>query len=338
MSISENKEKTKLLIIGGTGSLGHELVKFYSDKYNEIHIISRDEDKQWRMKKLFNSLLIYFYIGDIRNKTRMENLLLSINPTTIILASAMKHIDICQSNISECIETNIIGVKNIAELIENLSVKKLMSCLKTFVFISTDKACSPINVYGCCKSISENMFVDLSKKLDNPKIVVLRYGNVLNSRGSVIPLFQEIAENKEKTFFPVTSSQMTRFFLTLEESIKLIDNAINHGESGDIFIPSTSSFIILDIANLFSEKYGKPVKIVGIRDGEKIHESLINSNEMRRTIFNKKLNNYIIKPESSIVDNMMNFDSLNLIKPGMTEYSSKDFIKNIANLNYNPFV
>lgn len=276
-----------LLIIGGTGSLGNALISILLNKYN-IFIVSRDEDKQYRMKKLYPS--ISFFLCDIRNKERIQAIILKINPDIIIHASALKHIDICESNIDECILTNITGTQNVVNsIIENRDKLKL----EVFVFISTDKATSPVNVYGMCKGISEKIVVDKSN-YDSPKFVVVRYGNVLNSRGSLIPLFHEIGKDPKQDCFRVTHKDMTRFFLSLNKAIELIINAIENGSSGDIFIPKTNSFKIMDIANLFSKKYNKPVKIVGCRPGEKIHECLINESESLRTI--EKDSYFIIKP------------------------------------------
>lgn len=292
-----------LLIIGGTGSLGNHLVKRLQNTY-KIIILSRDENKQWSMRQLFPFLT--FVLCDIRNKENFERILLTLRPDRIIIAAALKHIDQCERNIDECITTNILGVSNVIHSItENLS-RNLLTNLNTVAFISTDKAASPVNVYGMCKSICERLMAEKSLLYSTPKFVCVRYGNVLNSRGSLFPLFKELANNPNKDCFPVTDDKMTRFFLHLDQSIDLIVKAMDYGESGDTFIPRVPSYRILDIAQCFSELYDKPVKVVGIRPGEKMHECLINESERNRTI--QKDDVYIIKPCYNNFDSFVDFE------------------------------
>ena len=296
----------KLLIIGGTGSLGNALIDNLNNRY-EISIISRDENKQWIMKQKYPT--IEFFICDIKDKNRFEEVLFLIRPNKIILASALKHIDICENNISDCINTNIIGINNIVSTIYLNSKKGLVPFLNTLCFISTDKASSPVNVYGMCKSISERIVAEQSIRDTNIKYVSVRYGNVLSSRGSIIPYYKSISEDPTKHYFKVTHPDMTRFFISLEESVQLIEKAINFGESGDTFIPKIPSYRIIDIANTFSSLYNKPIKIVGIRPGEKLHECLINNSESFRTIYNREHNCYIIKPCYNPVQYSIDFEN-----------------------------
>ena len=268
----------KLLIIGGTGSLGNVLVDKYLPKY-DICIYSRDEDKQWRMKNKYNSDRITFVIGDILNYDRIFSTLAKIQPNYIIIASAMKHIDICEQNINESINTNVIGVQNIIKCIDNLKLP-LLDCV---LFVSTDKACSPCNVYGTCKALSEKIITQKSLDFTTTRFVVVRYGNVINSRGSLLPKFNEIANNDTKKSFTVTHKDMTRFFMTIHQSVELVDYALTMGKTGCIFVPILNSHHIIEIANLFSSKYNKPVEFSGMRPGEKMHEELINDTELQRT-------------------------------------------------------
>jgi UDP-N-acetylglucosamine 4,6-dehydratase len=279
--------KEKLMIIGGTGSLGHAIVEKYKNIY-DITILSRDEDKQWKMKKKYPSLT--FALCDIRFRNSIDACIKKYKPNIVIIASALKHIDICESNIDECIKTNILGIQNVIEACYNCDIKEL----NTVAFISTDKATSPVNVYGMCKSISERLVSEKYNTDTKIKFVSVRYGNVLNSRGSILPLFHDIGVNNERTFFPVTSDKMTRFFLTLEEAVNLIFKAILEGSNGDLYIPKANCYKIIDIANSFSEKYKKPIKLVGVRPGEKLHECLINETERYKTVM--KDNVYVIKP------------------------------------------
>src|SRR3972149_943347 len=281
----------RLLIIGGTGSLGTCLIKEWQYKY-KIYVISRDENKQWVLKRQYPNII--FIIGDMRDDKRMTEKIYSIKPHKVIIAAAMKHIDICEENVSECIQTNIIGVQNIVDTIVMMADQGMIPEMDSVCYISTDKATSPVNVYGMAKAIGERIMVEKSLLTKKPKFVIVRYGNIFDSRGSVIPLFNEIGKDPNRTFFPVTHPEMTRFILKLEEAINLIETAIMEGESGDTFIPKLESFKIIDIANYFSQKYNKPTKITQVRPGEKLHECLINESEKHRTI--SKDGVYIIKP------------------------------------------
>ncbi len=299
----------KLFIIGGTGSLGHSLVERLFKTYNII-ILSRDENKQWKMKKTYPFLT--FVLCDMRDQQQFEKVLLQHKPNKIIIAGALKHIDICENNIDECIKTNIFGVQNILDIVQTNYLRKSLDCLTTVAFISTDKAASPVNVYGMCKSICERLMAERSQIIKDIKFVCVRYGNVLNSRGSLIPLFHDIGNNPNIPQFNITNEKMTRFFLQLNEGIDLIVKAMDEGESGDTYIPRIQSYRILDIANEFSKYYGKPIVVSGVRPGEKIHECLVNESEKYRTI--RKGNVYVIKHCYTNINSDVDFE---------TEYTSQ---------------
>ncbi len=275
-----------ILILGGTGSLGNALTRRLVVE-NQIIIYSRGETNQWKMRQRFqdHSKQINFVIGDIRDRDAIRQVVYTHQPQIIIIAAAMKHIDICEKQISECTKTNIDGVCGVIEYLVSHRERGTLSFLETVLYVSTDKACSPINVYGMCKSISERkMAAESSRVADKGmKLVTVRYGNVLGSNGSLLQKYNLIARDSEFEFFGVTDSQMTRFFMSLDESVTLIINAILHGQNGDICIPKIPSYRIMDIAQYYSHKYNKPVKIIGIRPGEKIHECLINEVEQLRT-------------------------------------------------------
>ena len=183
-----------ILIFGGTGSLGYELVKRYIDN-NIIYNYSRDECKHWKMKLDFNyNKNLNFIIGDVINRDKIEESLLRIKPHIIIIASAMKHIDQCEYNTDQSLNTNLLGVKNILDLVEKHQTL-LDGTLQTVLFVSSDKACSPINVYGMCKALSETLIIEKAKYILDKKFVVVRYGNVLNSNGSIIPILHSIVTN-----------------------------------------------------------------------------------------------------------------------------------------------
>jgi UDP-N-acetylglucosamine 4,6-dehydratase len=274
-----------ILLFGGTGSLGYEIVKRYITN-NKIINYSRDECKHWKMKLDFNNNPnLSFIIGDIINKNKIEETLLRVQPNIIIIASAMKHIDQCEYNTDQSLNTNLLGIKNILDLIE-LHKINLSSNLETVLFVSSDKACSPINVYGMCKSLSETLIVEKSFYIKNFKFVNIRYGNVLNSRGSIIPLLHTIGTDSLKTHFTLTNENMTRFVMTLEQSVDLIEHTILNGESGDTVIPKLVSMKVKDLVEIFSEKYNKPILITGIKPGEKLLESLINESQSARIEIN----------------------------------------------------
>ena len=277
-----------ILIFGGTGSLGYELNKRYLPQ-NIIYNYSRDECKHWKMKLDFNhNPNLNFIIGDVINRGKIEETLLRVKPTIIIIASAMKHIDQCEYNTEQSLNTNLLGVKNILDSIEKLQ-KDMGYILQTVLFVSSDKACSPINIYGMCKALSECLVVEKSHYVKSIKFVNIRYGNVLNSNGSIIPLLHLIGNDKEKPYFTLTNENMTRFVMTLEQSVDLIEHAIINGETGDIVIPKLISLKVKDLIEIFSEKYKKNIKIIGIKTGEKLLESLINKTQSGRTT---QKNNY----------------------------------------------
>jgi FlaA1/EpsC-like NDP-sugar epimerase len=285
---------SKIVILGGTGSLGHALVDKYNLKElnNEIYIISRCEFKQFLMKEKYPNLK--FLIGDIRDKNRMLQCLNEVNPHIILICSALKHIDICEENISECIKTNITGIQNVIDV----TLENRYNNLNTVLFISTDKSCSPTSVYGMSKAISERIVIDAGKRLNSVNYLCVRYGNVLNSRGSIIPKFLEISKDP-KYSFGITNDKMTRFFMSLDQSVELIDTALLKGNSGDTWIPIVPSFKIYDLAKIFSEKFNKNIYKIPLRPGEKLHECLINDTEAMRTDIVEYDNNkkyYIIRP------------------------------------------
>lgn len=273
-----------ILIFGGTGSLGHELNARYH-KNNTIYNFSRDESKHWKMKIQFNSHPnIRFIIGNVSDKTIVEQTIKRIQPDIIIIACAMKHIDQCEVNTDESLKTNLLGTQNVLACIEsNLS---LLPNLETVLFVSSDKACSPINNYGMCKAISETFIVEKAHYIPSIKFVNVRYGNVLNSNGSIIPLLHTIGNDSNKPHFTLTSEAMTRFVMTLEQSCDLIEYAIIHGETGDTIIPKLLSMNVKDLVDIFSKKYNKPIVVTGLRSGEKLLESLINETQSGRMIVN----------------------------------------------------
>jgi len=276
-----------ILIIGGSGALGRTLIKRYILD-NIITVFSRDEHKHVNLMKEFPG--VNFEIGDVRNRNSIISVINKYKPDIIINASAQKHIHICEYNPFESVQTNILGNQNIIEAVELANHR-----VEGIIFTSTDKACKPINVYGMCKSISERIYQNFALHTKDIKIVIVRYGNVLESTGSVIPYFKQLLMNQKYPEIPVTHSEMTRFFLTLSKAVTLlIDWAWENSDShGCIAIPKVPSLKVIDLAEVLRSTYnanGK-IKITGIRPGEKLHEELISPEESLKT---KKYEDYYL--------------------------------------------
>jgi len=268
----------RILIIGGTGALGGTLAKRYYNN-NDIMVVSRNEHKQEAMKVKYPNII--YRLGDVKDKPSLVRCLYEFKPTVVINTAAVKTVWVCQENSYESVQTNIIGHQNLIDAIQECTHK-----INTLVFISTDKACKPVNVYGMSKAIAEQLYVNFAKQQSNIKVVMARYGNVLNSTGSIIPLFKnKIQEGIES--LPITDFSMTRFLLTLEQAIDLIEWAYNHPNShGKIAIPKIESLNIVDLAKAIAKACGKEnMKFhkIPIRDGEKLHEEMISEIEFQRT-------------------------------------------------------
>lgn len=277
-----------ILFFGGTGSLGNNFIDRHIE-HNKIFNFSRDECKHWkleqRLKSNKNNNNLTNIIGDIRDKKRVKEIIKSVDPNIIIIASALKHIERCEYATYECINTNINGTQNILDSIDEFYN---LSC-ENVIFISTDKACSPVNLYGMTKSISEKLILEKAQQSKNIKYNIVRYGNVLNSRGSIIPFLHNLGKDNTALNFTLTDERMTRFIMTLDESCELIEYSIEFGKNGEVIIPSIKSMKVKDLFEIFSEIYKKPIKIVGLRPGEKLYESLINGTQYLSTYEN---NNY----------------------------------------------
>lgn len=269
-----------MLIFGGTGSLGNKLNEFYLLN-NVVYNYSRDEHKHWKMKINFkNHENLNFIIGNVSNKQKVNESLIRTKPNIIIIASAMKHIEQCEVNTGESLNTNLLGTKNILDSIEE-NLDKLTE-LETVIFVSSDKACSPINNYGMCKALSETLMIEKSFYIPKIKFVNVRYGNVLNSNGSIIPRLHSLGKNNSYKEFTLTHPDMTRFVMTLQDSVDLINYAIISGNTGDTIIPKLISLKVKDLLEIFSEKYEKKIIITNLRPGEKLLESLINKTQSGR--------------------------------------------------------
>jgi len=280
----------KILIIGGTGALGKTLTERYHLN-NSIIILSRDEHKHVSMQRNYPN--VQFCIGDVKDKDSILQSLNDYKPDVVINTAALKHVPVCELNPYESVKTNIIGHKNLIDCVAVCNHQ-----IETLMFISTDKACSPINVYGQCKAISERLYIDFANKQKDIKVCLCRYGNVLESTGSVIPFFKDLL-NSGANELPITHKDMTRFLLTLDGAVDLIEWSYNRSDShGKIVIPMIKALKITDMAKSLGKAYGhENIKLsyVGIRPGEKLHEAMISETESFRTEWHE--NYYMIADE-----------------------------------------
>ncbi len=273
----------KYLLIGGTGSLGQKLIESLLPDH-DVAVYSRDEAKHWTIRNTYGvgslaaraQTSLTFFVGDVRDGQRIRDVLRQYRPTTIIVASALKQVETCELSPYESIQTNLLGVHNAIEAVNAESPPN-----STVLLVSTDKCVSPVNVYGMSKAIAERVVTSQARTgRSDIKYLAVRYGNVLESRGSIVPLFRYQAEHAP--FLTVTCPDMTRFIMTLGESVALIQQALASGQSGETWIPHLPAMRIGDLAAIFSARSGKPIKIVGFRPGEKMHEELINESESPR--------------------------------------------------------
>ncbi len=279
-----------ILITGGTGSFGKMFIKTILEKYpnfERIVVYSRDELKQFEMANLppFNNKRIRYFIGDVRDKDRLLRAFDGID--IVIHAAALKQVPACEYNPFEAIKTNINGAQNIIEAAIDRNVKKVVA-------LSTDKACSPINLYGATKLCSDKLFISGNAYAGRHEtnFSVVRYGNVAGSRGSVIPFFANLIKSGAKEL-PITDARMTRFWLKLEEAIEMVLISLTTMNGGELFVKKIPSIKMTDLAQAMAPNL--PIKIIGIRPGEKIHEMMISADDARNTI--ELEDYYIIQPD-----------------------------------------
>ena len=286
-----------VLITGGTGSLGQALTnRLLKTKVKAIRILSRNENKQVEMASSLNDDRLRFFIGDVRDLSRLYRAFEGVD--IVFHAAALKHVPVIEYNPFEGIKTNVIGSQNVIDAC-------LHQHVKIAVGVGTDKAVSPLNTYGATKLLMEKLFVSANSFLDTQKhktkFIALRYGNVLGSSGSVLPKFIDLSKNKQK--ITITDTNMTRFSLTMDEALDFILDSTFRGNGSEVFVPKLRSYSIMDLKNSVSKLVNPtPHTITSIRPGEKLHETLINYDESRYTWeFN---NSYIIfnplKSESQI--------------------------------------
>ena len=296
--------KKNVFISGGTGSFGKKITSYLlkNSNINKIIIYSRDEQKQYQLKKIFKSKKIKFLLGDVRDLDRLN---LAMQDAQIVIhAAALKHVDMAEYNPFECIKTNVIGAENIISCALNNNIEKVIA-------LSTDKASSPANLYGATKLLSDKLFIAANnyKGKNKIKFSVVRYGNVMGSRGSVIPLF--LKQKKEK-FFTVTDPSMTRFNITLQQGVEFVLFALKEMLGGEIFVPKLKSYKLETLVKAISSK--AKIKYIGLRSGEKKHEEMISVNDAINTA--EFSNHFVILPNSE-------FYKLNLEKNMKIKKSKK---------------
>ena len=281
-------EKT-VLVTGGTGSFGKAYITNLLSSHNpkKVIIFSRDEMKQFEMRgKFANDPRLRFFIGDIRDKERLLRAFSGVN--YIVHAAALKQVDTGEYNPREFILTNVIGSQNVVDAAIDSGVTNVVA-------LSTDKASSPINLYGATKLTADKLFTAANVYGANSKtkFSVVRYGNVMGSRGSIIPLFQELASKGLP--IPVTDLRMTRFWITLDQAVKFVDEAFSEMNGGELFVPRIPSMKITDLVAAIAPN--SKIKEIGIRPGEKLHEEMISPDDSRRAVMQKT--KFILSPTSS---------------------------------------
>jgi FlaA1/EpsC-like NDP-sugar epimerase len=282
-----NLNNQTVLVTGGTGSFGNKVAKYLESlSPKKIIIYSRDEKKQYEMQKHHPDY--QYIIGDIRDKERLMQSCKGVN--FIFHAAALKHVPACENYPYEAVKTNIIGSNNICNAAIYNGVEKVVA-------LSTDKAVKPINAMGLSKSMMEKLVCSQNQQALDTVFCCVRYGNVMGSRGSVIPFFRQlIADEKPLT---ITDEKMTRFMMTLDESVELVLHAVKNAIGGEVFVKKSPACLVLDLAKTMIRKYGKSdspdIRVVGIRPGEKIDEVLVNEYEIRRS--NETEDFFVIHPE-----------------------------------------
>ncbi|WP_303674383.1 UDP-N-acetylglucosamine 4,6-dehydratase (inverting) [Vampirovibrio chlorellavorus] len=275
-----------ILITGGTGSFGKKAVKTLLERYKpkKIIIFSRDEYKQYVMQQTYNAPCMRYFIGDVRDAQRLDMAMSDVD--VVIHAAALKHVPIAEYNPQECIHTNVTGAENVIRACLDHEVERVIA-------LSTDKAANPINLYGATKLVSDKLFVAANNLAGRKptRFSVVRYGNVVGSRGSVIPFFKKLMQDKVSEL-PITDPRMTRFWITLSQGVDFVLDSFMRMKGGEIFVPKLPSTRITDLAEALYP--GVPHKFVGIRPGEKLHEVMCPSDDSHLTLEFETY--YVIQP------------------------------------------
>lgn len=285
-----------ILVTGGTGSFGQAFIRrlFEHHRPARVVVFSRDELKQYEMQQKFNAPQMRYFIGDVRDRERLNRALSGIQ--IVVHAAALKHVPAAEYNPIECIRTNVMGAENIINACIDQKVRKIIA-------LSTDKAVNPVNLYGATKLCSDKLFVAANhlSGSSQTRFAVVRYGNVIGSRGSVVPYFKKLRDSGKK--LPITDAAMTRFWIQLADGAAFVDRCVELMRGGEIFVPKIPSMKITDLARAVSATSEQ--EIVGIRPGEKLHELLLTRDDARNTIEFKDY--YIIAPTTHMWDDDASF-------------------------------
>lgn len=306
-----------ILITGGTGSFGKMFTRTLLEKYKprKIIIFSRDELKQFEMQQTYNADAMRYFLGDVRDKERVMQACNGVD--YIIHAAALKQVPAAEYNPTECIRTNIYGAENVIRAAISNNVKKVIA-------LSTDKAACPVNLYGATKLASDKLFVAANNMTGGTtEFAVVRYGNVVGSRGSVVPFFKKVVEDKQE-FLPITDAEMTRFWITLQQGVDFVIKNFSRMKGGEIFVPKIPTVRLVDLAEAIAP--GMPTKIVGIRPGEKLHETMCPLDDSHLTL--EFHDHYVITPTIKLF-RYVNYEINNLGEKGA--YVPRGFSYNSGN-------
>lgn len=306
----------KILITGGTGSLGTALTKrLLNENVDTIRIFSRDELKQVEMQSKIKDDRLRFLIGDVRDKERLSRALEDVN--IVFHTAALKQVPVAEYNPFEAVKTNVYGAQNLIDSCYDQNVEKVIA-------VGTDKAVSPLNTYGATKMLMERLFISANfwRGKHDIKFICVRYGNVLGSRGSILPLFNEQIKNGKK--LTITDPSMTRFNVTMNQALDLIYRAAKEGVGGEVFIPKLKSYRVDVLVSAIQElkNSSNELDIIGARPGEKFHESLINKDELRYT-YETNLD-YILLDQNSVLSEGRDFSHLKRVSTLTDQYSSNN--------------
>jgi UDP-N-acetylglucosamine 4,6-dehydratase len=284
-------ENSSILVTGGTGSFGKKCARILLEAYRprRVVIYSRDELKQFEMSQTFTSPAMRFFLGDVRDLSRLKTAMRGVD--YVIHAAALKQVPAAEYNPMECIKTNIFGAENVIDAAYENGVKKVIA-------LSTDKAASPINLYGATKLVSDKLFVSANNLAGDriTRFSVVRYGNVLGSRGSVVPFFRALLAQKAKEL-PITDVRMTRFLITLEQGVRFVLKSFERMHGGELFVPKIPSIRVAELAQVMAP--GIPQKVVGIRPGEKVHEVMCPADDSHLTL--EFADHFVIQPAIQFV-------------------------------------
>lgn len=305
-------DNKSILITGGTGSFGKRFIRFVLDNYAPTRLIvfSRDELKQFEMQQEFNHKSMRYFIGDVRDKERL--IAATKNIDFVVHAAALKQVPAAEYNPNECIKTNINGAQNVIDACISNSVDKVIA-------LSTDKAANPVNLYGATKLASDKLFVAANNiaGANGPRFAVVRYGNVVGSRGSVVPFYRKLLNEGTKKL-PVTHTEMTRFWITLDDGVSFVIKNFARMQGGEIFVPKIPSINILDLVEAMSGT--REHDLIGIRPGEKLHEVMVPEEMAHHSI--EFEDHFVITPAITFFEDEVNYKQNKLFEKG-TQVSDK---------------